>query len=58
MRDCNNDAVLNKVECNAVISYLSTILFVFSLLFLIWNFINVICTCLWILSPNKDGNNN
>ena len=23
--DCNNDAVLNKEECNAVISYLSTI---------------------------------
>ena len=25
MKDCNNDAVLNKEECNAVISYLSTI---------------------------------
>ena len=25
MKDCNNDAVLNKAECNAVISYLSTI---------------------------------
>ena len=23
--DCNNDAVLNKEECNAMISYLSTI---------------------------------
>ena len=26
---CNNDAVLNKEECNVVISHLSTILFVF-----------------------------
>ena len=25
MKDCNNDDVLNKEECNAVISYLSTI---------------------------------
>ena len=25
MKDCNNDAVLSKEECNAVISYLSTI---------------------------------
>ena len=25
MKDCNNDAVLNKEECNDVISYLSTI---------------------------------
>ena len=25
MKDCNNDAVLNKEECNAVISYFSTI---------------------------------
>ena len=25
MNDCNNDAVLNKEKCNAVISYLSTI---------------------------------
>ena len=25
MRYCNNDAVLNKEECNAVISYLTTI---------------------------------
>ena len=24
MKDCNNDAVLNKEECNAMISYLST----------------------------------
>ena len=24
MKNCNNDAVLNKEECNAVISYLST----------------------------------
>ena len=24
MKDCNNDAVLSKEECNAVISYLST----------------------------------
>ena len=24
MKDCNSDAVLNKEECNAVISYLST----------------------------------
>ena len=29
MKDCNNDAVFNKEECNAVISYLSTISFVF-----------------------------
>ena len=25
MKDCNNDDVLNKEECNAVISYPSTI---------------------------------
>ena len=25
MKDCNNDTVFNKEECNAVISYLSTI---------------------------------
>ena len=25
MKDCNNDDVINKEECNAVISYLSTI---------------------------------
>ena len=25
MKDCNNDDVLNKEECNAVISYISTI---------------------------------
>ena len=25
MKDCNNDAVLNKEECNAVFLYLSTI---------------------------------
>ena len=25
MKDCNNDAVFNNEECNAVISYLSTI---------------------------------
>ena len=24
MKDCNNDAVLNKEECNVAISYLST----------------------------------
>ena len=29
MKDCNNDAVLNKEEYNALISYLSTIQFVF-----------------------------
>ena len=29
MKDCNNDAVLNKEECNAVISYLSTTYFIF-----------------------------
>ena len=32
--------------------------FVFQLLFFTWNFIIcLICTCLWILSPNKDDNN-
>ena len=25
MKNCNNDAVLNKEECNALMSYLSTI---------------------------------
>ena len=29
MKDYNNDAVLNKEECNALIAYLSTIQFVF-----------------------------
>ena len=24
MKNCNNDAILNKEECNAVISYIST----------------------------------
>ena len=42
IRDCNNDAVLNKEEC---------------MLFLMWNFC-LICTYLWILSVNKDCNKN
>ena len=49
IRYCNNASVLNSKH--NIICFLMAVF--------IWNFIMcLICTCLWILSPKKDGYNN